>query len=232
MNIDRALMRRGAADISYELESTYTTIPGTSVRVIFEFPNYNSNGNSAFIVMDDIITLSYSAYRVKSGTVTLGQNSVVGFGLGNRLVAGTINRTVFTTDKLSEFQSKIYIGSQDEIKKRLLGMDGNLPSGLPSKDLHAIIMDDLSYFNIHIYSVSEALYGEKEGKPMDRFDSIIGATIMNTGQVYSVHDLATESTMSFQAKAFKTSSDITDFSRNSGTARSFPTGSEIMGGYI
>lgn len=232
MDINRALLRRGEADINYELESTYTTIPGTSVRVIFEFPKYNAKGDSAFIIMDDLITISYSAYRVKSGTFTLGQNSIVGFGLGNRLVAGTINRTVFTTDKLSELQSKIYVGNQDDIKKRLVGMDNQLPSGLPAKDLHSIVMDDLSYFNIHMYSISEATYGEKDEKPMERFDSIIGATIMNTGQVYSIHDLATESTMSFQAKAYKTSSDITDFSRSSGNARSFPTGSEIMRGYI
>lgn len=230
MDINRALLRRGEADVNYELESTYTTIPGTTVRVIFEFPSYNSKGESAFIIMDDILTLSYSAYRVKSGTVFLGQNSVGGFGLGNRLVAGTITRTVFTTDKLSELQSKIYIGNQDSIKKRLQGLDNGIPSGLPAKDLHSILMDDLGYFNIHMYSIAEATYTDKD-KLMERFDSIIGATIMNTGQVYSIHDLATENTMSFQAKAFKTSSDITDFSRGVGNNRSFPTGSEIMRSY-
>ena len=96
-------------DTTYELEQTYKTIPGTIVKVLIEFPNYSEDGKSAVIELDDVMTLSYSVFRVKVPVVTLGQNSVDGYGLGVKTVAGTMIRSVFMTDRLSEFQTNCYL---------------------------------------------------------------------------------------------------------------------------
>lgn len=228
-DIERFLNKRGAPDVSYEQEQTYIPIPGTTVRVLLEFPQYNIDGKSAVIQLDDVMTISFSSHRVKAPVTTLGQVSVNGFGLGTRMVAGSIIRSIFTTDNLTALQAKIFLEDQDNIKNRLTGLDQNLPSGLPMKERISIIQDDLTAFNIHIYSISEytAQIGETY-TPRERFDTIIGATITNTGQVYSIEDLITESTISFQAKAFRSSTNITDYSRGYGENTAFPTVSSLL----
>ncbi len=223
--ISRFLNKRDAADVNYEQEQNYIPIPGTSVRVLLEFPQYNIDGKSAVIQLDDVMTISFSSHRVKAPVTTLGQVSVTGFGLGTRMVAGSIIRSIFTTDNLTALQSKIFLEDQDNIKRRLVGLDKGLPSGLPMKDQISIIQDDLTAFNIHMYSISEAT---GTSGPRERFDTIIGATITNTGQVYSIEDLITESTISFQAKAFRSSTNITDYSRGYGENTSFPSVSSLF----
>ena len=144
-------------DTTYELEQTYKTIPGTIVKVLIEFPNYSEDGKSAVIELDDVMTLSYSVFRVKVPVVTLGQNSVDGYGLGVKTVAGTMIRSVFMTDRLSEFQTNCYLLNQEQIQERLDNLDGKMSTGVPLKDQLAFMKDDLSYFNIYMVSVSEEL---------------------------------------------------------------------------
>lgn len=228
-DIDRYLNKRSSSNINYELEQEYIPIPGTSTRVLLEFPNYNINGKTAMIILDDVMTISFSSYRTKAPVTTLGQTSVGGFGLGNRIVAGSIIRSVFTTDNLTELQSKIFLEDQENIAKRLQGLDSVMPTGLPLKDQIAIIQDDLTAFNIHIYSVSENMRPlGKETIPYERFETIVGAVIMNTGQVHSIEDLITESTVSFQAKAFRSSTNITDYTRGYGSTEAFPSVSYLL----
>lgn len=225
----RFLDKRGSPDVSYEQEQNYIPIPGTTVRVLLEFPQYNIDGKSAIIQLDDVMTISFSSHRVKAPVTTLGQVSVTGFGLGTRMVAGSIIRSIFTTDNLTALQSKIFLEDQENIEKRLLGLDKELPSGLPMKDQISIIQDDLTSFNIHIYSISE--YTMQLGEtptPRERFDTIIGATITNTGQVYSIEDLISEGTISFQAKAFRSSTNITDYTRGYGENTAFPSISSLF----
>lgn len=204
----------------YELEQTFKAIPGTIVRVLLEFPNY-SNGKSAVIELDDVMTLSYSLFRVKVPVVTLGQSSVGGYGIGVRTVAGTMIRSVFMTDKLSEFQTECYLMDQTEIRERLIDSDNSMPTGVPMKDKLAFMKDDLAYFNIHILSIAEELKNYNNNAPYMRQEMIIGAMIINNGQTYSVEDLITETSFSFQAKAIRTASDPTDYSRG------FSNGGEI-----
>lgn len=229
-NVKRFLeKRRNQKDINYDLEQTYIPIPGTSVRVMLEFPQYSFNGKSAVLLLDDVMTISFNAYRTKAAVNLVGQTSISGFGLGNRLVAGSIIRSVFTTDKLTELQTKIFLEDQDNIEKRLKGLDSTLPSGLPNKDQIAIIQDDLTSFNIHMYAATE--YTKTIGveyAPFERFDTIIGATVINTSQVYSIEDLITESTISFQAKAFRSSTNITDYTRGYGGSDAFPSVTQLM----
>ena len=225
----RLLGKRTAAQVSYEQEQNYIPIPGTTVRVLLEFPQYNIEGKSAVIQLDDVMTIAFSAHRVKAPVTTLGQSSVTGFGLGTRTVAGSIIRSVFTTDNLTALQAKIFLEDQENIENRLKGKDKELPSGLPMRDQIAIMQDDLTAFNIHIYSISEdTLQVGEVYSPRERFDTIIGATITNTGQVYSIEDLITESTISFQAKAFRSSSNITDYSRGYSTNAAHPSVSSLM----
>lgn len=225
-NIDRYLKKRSAPHVDYEQEQNYIALPGTSSKVILEFPNYNMTGKSAVIELDDVITVAFSSHRVKAPVTNLGQVTHDGYGLGTRLVAGSIIRSVFTVDNLTALQSKIYLEDAENIKNRLLGIDGQVPSGLPNKDRLSIVQDDLTAFNIHIYSIAETI--GYSGVPRERFDTIIGATIVNTGQVYSVEDLISESTVSFQAKAHRASTNITDYSRGYSNNEAFKTATQVL----
>ena len=215
-------------DTTYELEQTYKTIPGTIVKVLIEFPNYSEDGKSAVIELDDVMTLSYSVFRVKVPVVTLGQNSVDGYGLGVKTVAGTMIRSVFMTDRLSEFQTNCYLLNQEQIQERLDNLDGKMSTGVPLKDQLAFMKDDLSYFNIYMVSVSEELKNYTSNAPFMKQEMIIGAMIINNGQTYSIEDLITESTFSFQAKAVRTSSDPSDYSRGFSSNTAFRSISSLL----
>lgn len=227
-NTKNPLSKREAGDVSYELEQEFIAIPGTTVRILLEFPQYNIDGKTAIIQLDDAMTISFSSYRVKAPVTLLGQTSVDGYGLGTRMVAGSLIRTLFTTDKLTELQSKIFLEDQNNIKARLQGL-GGIPTGLPLKDQISIVQDDLTSFNIHMYAATEYTHKLGEARvPYERFETIIGATVTNTGQVYSIEDLITESTISFQAKAVRSSTNITDYTRGYGSSGSFPSVSSIL----
>lgn len=219
---------RTSSDISYNLDQEYIAIPGTSVRIILEFPQYNKNGKTAIIMMDDAMTISYSVYRAKPAVILLGNNSVSGFGLGTKTVAGSLIRSVFTTDNLTQFQTKCYLEDQEGIAERLMGLDNNLASGLPKEDLMAFMKDDLTYFNIHICVVSETIKDFNKGEPYMKFETIIGAMILNSGQVYSIEDLITESTFSFQAKAVRSASNIEDYTRGFSTNKAYPSVTSLL----
>lgn len=220
--------QRSSEEVKYELDQTYVAIPGTIVRVLIEFPNYSADGKSAIIELDDVMTLSYSVYRVKVPVVTLGQNSVGGYGLGVKTVAGSMVRSVFMTDKLTEFQTKCYILNQENIQKRLLGLDATMPSGVPLKDQLSFMKDDLAYFNLHILALSEnTKLVEEKDEPFMRIETIIGAVIINNGQIYSIEDLVTESTFSFQAKAVRSTSNIEDYTRGYSSNQAFPSISSL-----
>ena len=174
------------------------------------------------------MTLSYSVFRVKVPVVTLGQNSVDGYGLGVKTVAGTMIRSVFMTDRLSEFQTNCYLLNQEQIQERLDNLDGKMSTGVPLKDQLAFMKDDLSYFNIYMVSVSEELKNYTSNAPFMKQEMIIGAMIINNGQTYSIEDLITESTFSFQAKAVRTSSDPSDYSRGFSSNTAFRSISSLL----
>ena len=106
----------------YLLEQEYTPIPGTTVRAVLEFPEIGKDGKSLIYCLDDIMTVSYSVYRAKLRMIPLGESTIRGYGLGTRLVAGSIIRSVFTTDKISKMQEDIYYANQKEIKERIASL--------------------------------------------------------------------------------------------------------------
>lgn len=208
---------------AYALENTYYAIPGTIVQTVLEFPEYDKEGKSLIIVLDDVMSLSYSIYRSKIRVIPLGQNKTRGFGLGTRLVAGSMIRSVFTTDKFTDIQSRIYVDNATSIEARLKGINDAIPKGIPNKDIYSIMKDDLGYFNIHTLALPEYA----DAKP--RYETIYGVTIINTGQVYSVEDLITESTFSFEALGVKSSTgDLTAFRRGFSDNTSVTSVSEIL----
>lgn len=221
----------------YSLSQEYTAIPGTSVKIILEFPEINQEGQTLVFHLDDVMTLSYSMYRAKTRVVTLGRTDAIGYGLGTRLVAGSVIRSVFTTDKLTKFQEDVYFMNQKDIEGRLLGKNNQIPTGLPGKDALAIMKDDLTSFNIHVAVQTEDLSFDEETKqykPNVRYEVILGCVIINTGQVFSIEDLITESTFSYEAKAVKSIADLTNTKYNTGFGQgtSIITGSALLNGKI
>ena len=202
----------GAAS-HYELESEYVPIPGSSVSIVLEFPEIGPSGKSVIFHLDDAMTVSFSVYRSKVRVIPLGRNEILGYGLGTRLVAGSMIRSVFSTDKLCKLQEDVYAATQEELQTRLLGINGKIPKGLPKQDTLALMKDDLTSFNIHIVTQTEDLVQKEDGSygPYSRYEVILGCIMMNTGQVYSIEDLITESTFSFEAKSVKT---ITNLNKN------------------
>lgn len=227
-------------DPSYQPIKSYAAIPGTIVRAILEFPETEVvkegktvSGNTVFLVLDDAISLSYSVYRSKAPVVLLGQNSVDGYALGTKTVAGSLIRSVFMEDNLTEFQNRLYIGTQADLAKRLSGISSNIPSGRPLKESWAVMKDDLTVFNIHIACLSEesdAWMAELNGTPKMKFESILGCVIINNGQVYSVQDLITENTFSFQAKTVKSSANPEELTFGFSSNTAYKTVSDILKG--
>lgn len=214
----------GAAS-HYELESEYVPIPGSSVSIVLEFPEIGPSGKSVIFHLDDAMTVSFSVYRSKVRVIPLGRNEILGYGLGTRLVAGSMIRSVFSTDKLSKLQEDVYAATQEELQARLLGINGKIPKGLPKQDTLALMKDDLTSFNIHIVTQTEDLVQKEDGSygPYSRYEVILGCIMMNTGQVYSIEDLITESTFSFEAKSVKT---ITNLNKNNYSA-GFSSGTKV-----
>lgn len=224
--IQDSLGKRGSDGIDINTTQTYASIPGTIVKTLLEFPGY-SKDKSVVIELDDVMTLSYSVHRTKIPVVTLGQTSVGGYALGVKTVAGSMIRSVFTVDNLTEFQSKCYLMNQEEIKKRLDGINNTVPKGTPLKEEVSFMKDDFAAFNIHVVIVPESQY-DANNMVSARFESILGCVLINNGQVFSVEDLITESTFSFQAKGVKSTSSIEDFTTGYSQGNSTPSASSLL----
>lgn len=211
----------------YQLESEYTPIPGTNVTVLLEFPELGPNGSSIIIKLDDVMTVSHSVYRSKIRVVPLGMSGTVGYGLGTRLVAGSVIRSMFATDKLTKLQENIYVANSDEIAARLSAGDSRLPNNVSKKDFLSVMKDDLSSFNIHLVSQSETMLG---GKVSSKYEVIYGCVIINTGQVFSIEDLMSEATFSYEAKAIRAVTDVGNptYQRGFTSASSVKSGSDLL----
>lgn len=179
------------------------------------------------------MTVSYSVYRSKIRVIPLGQTSSRGYGLGTRLVAGSMIRSVFTTDKITSLQEGFYTTNQNEIKNRLLGLDNTTPNKVPKEQPLTFMKDDLAHFNIHFCAQSEDLSYDsitKKWRPFTRYEVILGCVIINSGQVFSIEDLITESTVQFEAKSVQSLSDITKQPYNRGYSynTSLISGSDLI----
>jgi hypothetical protein len=191
--------------------TTFESMSGANTIVVLEFPTFEGSGyeGSVYVKMNSVTTLSWSVYRAKIPVTPIGENTVTGFALGNKTVAGHIIKTLTYADEFTsvvEYYSKLAIKyKQDNYYENLgskqpISFDNNYK--ITQKNFDSLMKDDLLPFNIHAYSISE--YTGKIVK-----DSIYGCTVINTGQVQSIENLITENTISFMAKYLEQNKDVT-----------------------
>jgi hypothetical protein len=182
--------------------STFESMSGANTTVLFEFPDYDKEQGSIYILMRSVVSLSVSVHRAKIPVITLGENAVQGFALGNKTVAGSIIKTLTFDDELHkvvQLYTDASLKEKQETFKKDLGskvVSYDQKYQITQKQFDAIMRDDLVPFNIYSYAFSE--YTGQSGKML--MNSIYGCTIINEGQVQSIENLITENTFSFIAK--------------------------------
>lgn len=168
----------------------YNSVGGSATHVLFNFPGHGA------LYMGSLISVSYSTFRDKTPVYNLGNTNIDGFAMGKRYIAGSIIKTFFMNDDLKQFLTKIKndIGINTKIDN-LYQLTGNSYT-----TYHNLLIDDIVPFDIIIVLCSE--YGD-----WSISEVIYGATFINTGQVYSIADIMTETTMSFIANDVKMTHD-------------------------
>lgn len=204
----------------------FESMSGSTTSVLFEFPNYHEDEGSVFILMRSIVSLSVSVHRAKIPVIPLGQNSVQGFALGNKTVAGSIIKTLTFDDEFHQvveyYTSQSLADKEDNFIANLGTKQASLDSRyqITQKQFDDIMRDDLVPFNIYSYAMSE--YTGHTGRMI--FNSIYGCTIINEGQVQSIENLITENTFSFIAKYAKLGQTVAQ------DMKSFPNLETVMSG--
>lgn len=161
----------------------YHSVGGDATHIIFNFPGYG------YLYMGSLLSLSYQIFRDKVPVYNLGNTNIDGFAIGKRYVAGSIVKTSFLHDDLRQFMQDIADGigikePVDSIYQLKLEKQ---------KAYHHLMADDILPFDIIILLSSE--YGA-----FSVSEVIYGATLINSGQVHSIHDIITENTLSFVAR--------------------------------
>lgn len=198
-------------------------ISGAEVQVIFEFPT-NDVQESLYIHMGTLVTVSHSVARSKLPVYLLGDTTMSGIALGNKMVAGSIVKLYTRNDPLTQHIKRFVDARFEKIEKERLKTFGNMVDKLSYKEMSEYMRDDISPFNIHMVTMSESdiEVGQKFG-----VDTIIGATIINTGNVFSIENLISEETISFVAREVKYQTDVTK-ARSNFTSSSVVTASSLL----
>ena len=208
----------------------FESMSGSTTTVLFEFPNYDPKLGSVFILMRSIVSLSVSVHRAKIPVIPLGENSVQGFALGNKTVAGSIIKTLIFNDEFSKFVSYYTTASLKEKNANFVKNLGSKTYSLDSsykitqKQFDDIMRDDLVPFNIYSFAYSE--YTGGAGNII--MNSIYGCTIINEGQVQSIENLITENTFSFIAKYAKLGHTVTQELPSYPNTNTVMTGSQLL----
>lgn len=202
---------------------------GISTFVLFEFPA-NDYENSIYFLATDIISVSHSVSRAKIPVTNLGQVSMSGMALGSKIVAGSIIKLFHRQDSLSRYIKTFVDKRFEHFQKKVnneMSID-DIESNITFKEFSDYMGDDIAPFNIHLIHVTEPTYGYggKDWMFPPRITSIIGATIINTGKVFSVENLITEETLSFIAKTVIYS---TDNLHPEWVSNQIMTGSKLLG---
>ena len=208
----------------------FESMSGSTTTVLFEFPNYDPKLGSVFILMRSIVSLSVSVPRAKIPVIPLGENSVQGFALGNKTVAGSIIKTLTFDDELHGVVQYYTTASLKDKNANFIKNLGSKTYSLDSKyqitqkQFDDIMRDDLVPFNIYSYAFSE--YTGGAGKMI--MNSIYGCTIINEGQVQSIENLITENTFSFIAKYAKLGQTVTQELPSYPNTNTVLTGSQLL----
>lgn len=144
-----------------------------------------------YIWLGSVISISYSVYRNKKAVHSLGHKVISGFASGPRYVAGTIIKTMFLEDDLilglQQLRDKLKNASQYADHLAILNM-----ASTPESNSN-LMLDDILSCDIIVLYASE--YQSNMIKEV-----ITGATFINNGQVMSVNDMITETTISYIAQ--------------------------------
>lgn len=183
---------------SFDLH-TMENISGSEVQVMFEFPT-NDIQKSVYIHMSNLITISHSVARAKIPVYLLGDTSVSGLALGTKMVAGSIVKLYTRNDSLTNHIKQFVDKRFEDLKKSKIADISDVESNISMKEMSDFMRDDLSPFNIHLITTSE---NDNTSTEAFGVDSIMGATLINTGNVFSIENLISEETISFLAKEVK-----------------------------
>lgn len=208
----------------------FESMSGSNTTVVFEIPMPDSKDGSVFILMRSIISISVSTSRAKMPIIPLGENTVNGFALGNKTVAGSIIKALTFND---EFTKQIQFFTEKSLKDRknkffyMLGSKTFFDSGtyeISHKNFDSIMRDDLIPFNIHTFSYTE--YTGLKNKFL--MNSIYGCTLINEGQVQSIENLITENTFTYVAKYAKLGQNVTQDYASFQNTETAMTGSRLL----
>lgn len=208
------------ASFSQSPTSRTLSVGGSDISVILEFPTLLSDRNqSATILLGSLITISYSVYRDKRPVFNLGQPTIDGFAIGNKYVAGSMITSMYLRDEISMFLDENLHNSQNaEFSVQSTNID---PIDESIKNIHTVMRDDLTEFNIHIIFSSE--YTGDQSRII-----LYGANFINNGQVMSIDDLITENTLSFIARDIREQHSIGDKFESIKTAKNIKTASSLL----
>ena len=201
-------------------------ISGSEIQVMFEFPT-NDVQKSVYIHMSNIITVSHSVARTKIPVYLMGDTTVSGLALGTKMVAGSIVKLYTRNDALTNHIKQFVDDRFDKLQKEKVQDLGDIRSNISLKEVSDFMRDDLSPFNIHLITTSE---GDIEEAPQFGVDTIIGATVINTGNVFSIENLISEETMSFMAKEVHYQTDISKASSSFFDHKNIPSGTALLAG--
>lgn len=209
---------------------------GAHTSVLFEFPNYKNN-SSKYILMKSIISISCSTSVAKMPVITLGENTVQGFAIGNKTVAGSIIKTLMYNDELDNvityYRSNAILEKEKEFlpdpsSKSLLVFGDNTYQITQKQFLDETMRDDLIPFNIYTYSFSE--YSSMKGGNV-LMNSIYGCTLINEGQVQSIENLVTENTFTYVAKYARLGHTVTPTEKSVPAFSAIKSGSQLLAAY-
>jgi len=192
----------------------YHSVGGDATHIVFNFPGFGA------LYIGSLLSLSYQVYRDKTPVYNLGNTNIDGFAIGKRYVAGSIIKTVFLDDDITNFLQIVadglnlnrYVDNLYQLKLE------------KKRAYHHLMYDDVLPFDIIVLISSE--YGSWSVSEV-----IYGATLISSGTVHSIHDLITESTMSFVARdARQTRDDIG--STKYGAASSYDRKASSLSDYL
>lgn len=168
------------------------SVGGAHTHVILEMADEGTP--SPAIYLGNVMTVSYSVYREKTPVFVCGSHNTEGFAIGKRYVAGSLITLMHGKEDMTLFMKEMEESAENNpFRDRII----------PAKQYHTFMKDDLVPFNIHLIFTTE--YANEANRVI-----IYGATFINNGQVMSINDLITETTVSYVASDVRELHTLTD----------------------
>lgn len=218
-NASDATINALSKDAQTNKATIYESLGGSSAHIVVNFHLVDSTDQVVDIPVyfGTAITISYSVYRSKQSVFNFGNNTIDGFAIGNKYVAGTLIKGVFNNDELNNTLATL----KDSLilnfnPKELYDVRNN-------KMVHSIMKDDLLSCDINIIYTNEYTDHTK-------IEVIQDATFINNGQVASINDIITETTLSYVARSVKSMDDTDKGVSMSGSKSSIQSATDLLFG--